>query len=232
MEPVKSDYSSEIKALEEQLPSLVSFPDPKYARKDGLLAVGGDMLPGTLIRAYARGIFPWSSDPITWWSPDPRAVFDIDGFELSERSKRYLRSERFHITFDKAFQNVMERCAEPAPGREDTWISRDFVVSYTRLFHMGFAHSAEVWVDDMLAGGVYGVALGGLFAGESMFHAVSNASSIALGALMERLKKRGFLLFDTQVITSHTARLGAFEIPRAEYLLRLRGALRKKCEFP
>jgi len=232
MEPLKSDFTSEIEALEDRLPSLVSFPDPGRARKDGLLAVGGDMLPGTLIRAYARGIFPWSSDPITWWSPDPRAVFDIESFELPERSQRYMRSGKFRITFDKAFQKVMEACAESLPGREDSWISRDFVVSYTRLYHMGFAHSVEVWVNDTLAGGLYGVALGGLFAGESMFHAVSNASTVALGAVMERLKQRGFLLFDTQVITSHTARLGAFEIPRTEYLLRLRGALRKKGEFP
>lgn len=221
-----------ISELETLFPSLVRFPDPKRARRDGLLAVGGDMLPGTLIRAYARGIFPWSVNPITWWSPDPRAIFEIDLFELPKRAQRYLRSEMFEITFDTAFQKVMEACARPAPGREDTWISREFVVSYTRLFQMGFAHSAEVWRKGELIGGVYGVTLGGLFAGESMFHTFSNASTVALGALMERLRQREFALFDTQVITPHTERLGAVEIPRAEYLERLRAALKKTCLFP
>lgn len=221
-----------ITELEGLFPSLVTFPDPRRARKDGLLAVGGDMLPGTLIRAYARGIFPWTSDPITWWSPDPRAMFDIESFELSTRSRRYLRSGRFEIAFDTAFQSVMEGCATSAPGREDTWISRDFIASYTRLFRMGFAHSVEVRVEGKLVGGVYGVALGGFFAGESMFHTVSNASTVALGALMERLKRRGFVLFDTQVITPHTRRLGAIEIPRSDYLRLLQVALRKACAFP
>ncbi|HQG29861.1 MAG TPA: leucyl/phenylalanyl-tRNA--protein transferase, partial [Candidatus Ozemobacteraceae bacterium] len=159
-----------IPELEALFPSLVTFPDPRRARKDGLLAVGGDMLPGTLIRAYARGIFPWTSDPITWWSPDPRAIFDIASFRLSTRGERYLRSGRFEITFDTAFESVMEGCARPAPGREESWISRGFVVSYTRLFRMGFAHSVEARMEGKLVGGVYGVALGGFFAGESMFH--------------------------------------------------------------
>ncbi|HOT28783.1 MAG TPA: leucyl/phenylalanyl-tRNA--protein transferase [Candidatus Ozemobacteraceae bacterium] len=221
-----------IPELEALFPSLVTFPDPRRARKDGLLAVGGDMLPGTLIRAYARGIFPWTSDPITWWSPDPRAIFDIASFRLSTRGERYLRSGRFEITFDTAFESVMEGCARPAPGREESWISRGFVVSYTRLFRMGFAHSVEARMEGKLVGGVYGVALGGFFAGESMFHTVPNASNVALGALMARLKLRGFTLFDTQVITPHTRRLGAFEIPRIEYLRLLSSALRKPCDFP
>ncbi|OQA09174.1 MAG: Leucyl/phenylalanyl-tRNA--protein transferase [bacterium ADurb.Bin374] len=228
-----SQHPSEgIAELEALFPSLVTFPDPRRARKDGLLAVGGDMLPGTLIRAYARGIFPWTSDPITWWSPDPRAIFDIDSFRLPGRGERYLRSGRFEITFDTAFQSVMEGCARPAAGREESWISREFVGSYTRLFQMGFAHSAEVRMEGKLVGGVYGVALGGFFAGESMFHTVSNASTVALGALMARLRQRGFMLFDTQVITPHTKRLGAFEISRAEYLRLLQEALRKTCDFP
>lgn len=221
-----------IAELETLFPSLVRFPEPKTARRDGLLAIGGDMLPGTLIRAYARGIFPWSSSPITWWSPDPRAIFDIDSFELPKRARRYLHSERFETTFDTAFRKVMEGCSRPAPGREDTWISREFVVSYTRLFQMGYAHSVEAWQKGELVGGVYGVALGGLFAGESMFHTAPNASTVALGALMERLKQRGFVLFDTQVITPHTERLGAFQVPRTEYLERLRSALKKNCNFP
>ncbi|HEY9070935.1 MAG TPA: leucyl/phenylalanyl-tRNA--protein transferase [Candidatus Ozemobacteraceae bacterium] len=218
--------------LENLFPSLVVFPHPAKARRDGLLAVGGDLLPGTLIRAYARGIFPWSVSPITWWSPDPRAIFEIGTFELPKRMQRYERTGRFEITFDRSFRDVIEACAEPGPGREDTWISEEFVVAYTRLHHLGIAHSVEARIDGRLVGGAYGVALGGFFAGESMFHRVSNASTIALAALMRRLRERGFALFDTQVLTNHTRMLGAIELPRTAYLERLRGALALACEFP
>ncbi|HOY66931.1 MAG TPA: leucyl/phenylalanyl-tRNA--protein transferase [Candidatus Ozemobacteraceae bacterium] len=220
-----------IEELEKLFPSLVAFPPPSRARRDGLLAVGGDLLPGTLIRAYARGIFPWSVDPITWWSPDPRAIFEIDTFELPKRMQRYARSGIFEITFDRSFREVIEACAEPAPGREDTWISQEFVTAYTRLHGLGLAHSVEARMEGRLVGGAYGVALGGFFAGESMFHRASNASTIALGALMHRLRERGFVLFDTQVLTHHTLLLGAREIPRQDYLTRLHGALGRSCEF-
>ncbi len=209
----------------------VVFPDPENADDDGLLAVGGDLRPETLLKAYRSGIFPWTVKPISWWSPDPRAIFDIAGFRLSTRMQRLFRSGRFSFTLDRCFTRVMEECAAPAPGRESTWVSPEFITAYTRLHKMGYAHSAEVWLAGQLAGGIYGVAIGGFFAGESMFHTASNASTMALAFLMEHLKKRGFELFDSQVISPHTASLGAIEIRRKDYLRRLGTALGKSCSF-
>lgn len=209
----------------------VVFPDPENADDDGLLAVGGDLRPETLLKAYRSGIFPWTVRPISWWSPDPRAIFEIADFRLSKRMQRLFRSGRFTFSLDGCFTRVMEECAAPAPGRESTWISPEFITAYTRLHKMGYAHSAEVWLDKELAGGLYGVAIGGFFAGESMFHKFSNASTMALAFLIEHLKKRGFELFDSQVISPHTASLGAIEIPRKDYLQRLSTALGKSCSF-
>ncbi len=209
----------------------VVFPDPENADDDGLLAIGGDLRPETLLKAYRSGIFPWTVKPITWWSPDPRAIFEIHNFRLSRRMQRLFRSGRFSFTLDRCFTRVMEECAAPAPGRESTWISPEFIAAYTRLHKMGYAHSAEVWFGEQLAGGIYGVSIGGFFAGESMFHTVSNASTMALAWLMEHLKKQGFILFDSQVISPHTASLGAVEICRKDYLSRLIPALDKSCSF-
>ena len=209
----------------------VVFPDPENADDDGLLAVGGDLRPETLLKAYRSGIFPWTVRPISWWSPDPRAIFEIADFRLSTRMQRLFRSGRFCFSLDKCFTRVMEECAAPAPGRETTWISPEFIAAYTRLHKMGYAHSAEVWLGEQWAGGIYGVAIGGFFAGESMFHTVSNASTMALAFLIEHLKKQGFELFDSQVISPHTASLGAIEICRKDYLCRLNAALGKSCSF-
>jgi len=145
--------------------------------------------------------------------------------------QRLYRSGKFSFSLDKCFTRVMEGCAAPGTGRESTWISQQFIKAYTRLHLLGHAHSAEIWHDNELAGGVYGVAIGGLFAGESMFHRETNASTLCLNFLIEHLRSRGYELFDSQVISTHTARLGAIEISRDEYLMRLRVALGKNCSF-
>jgi len=209
----------------------VVFPEPENADDDGLLAVGGDLRPETMLKAYRSGIFPWTVKPISWWSPDPRAIFEIASFRLSTRMQRLFRSGRFSFSLDRCFTRVMEGCAAPAPGRESTWISPEFISAYTRLHKMGYAHCAEVWLGEQLVGGIYGVSIGGFFAGESKFHTVSNASTMALAFLMEHLKKQGFELFDSQVISSHTASLGAIEIRRKDYLRRLSKAIGKSCSF-
>ncbi|MDE1170124.1 MAG: leucyl/phenylalanyl-tRNA--protein transferase [Verrucomicrobium sp.] len=207
------------------------FPDPGQARPDGLLAVGGDLSPERLVDAYRRGIFPWTDNPVTWWSPHPRAIFELKTFQPPRRLAQKMRQNRFHITRDRAFAAVIAGCAAPAPGREETWISPRFVLAYKELHRQGVAHSVEVWEGDALAGGLYGVALGGFFAGESMFHRVTDASKIALAFLMEHLRSRGFALFDTQVATPLTRSLGAVEIARDDYLRRLHDALQLPAVF-
>jgi leucyl/phenylalanyl-tRNA--protein transferase len=202
-----------------------SFPDPESADELGLVAVGGDLNPVRLLEAYCRGIFPWYSagDPILWWSPDPRAIFELDGLHVSRRLRRTLRTGRFTFSVNRAFGAVIRGCGENRDG--GTWILPEVIRAYETLHRLGHAHSVEVWHNGGLAGGVYGVAVGGLFAGESMFTQVRDASKAALVFLTERLRQRGFRLFDIQFLTEHTARLGAVEIPRREYLGRLREAL-------
>jgi leucyl/phenylalanyl-tRNA--protein transferase len=202
---------------------------PELADDYGLVAVGGDLRPATLLRAYRCGVFPWynESEPILWWSPDPRAVFELEHFSLSRRLARTIRAEKFRLTINQAFDQVMLGCAD----RDRTWITRDMFGAYTALHRLGYAHSIEAWQGDQLAGGVYGVGVGGFFAGESMFHRVRDASKVALAYLVEYLRVRGFVLFDTQVLTEHTARMGAVEIPREEYLFRLRSALEIDVHF-
>lgn len=193
--------------------------------EQGLVAVGGDLEPDRLLAAYRQGLFPWYNDgmPICWWSPEPRAVIDLEGLRVSRRLARTCRSGRFRFTFDRAFGAVMAACGE---DRDDgTWITRDMHEAYCRLHRLGHAHSIEVWQDEQLVGGLYGVALGGLFAGESMFHRVRDASKAAMVRLFEHLRRRGYVLFDTQFVTDHTGRMGAYHIPRAEYLRRLKQAL-------
>jgi leucyl/phenylalanyl-tRNA--protein transferase len=207
------------------------FPNPELADAEGLVAVGGDLSLERLLLAYRSGVFPWTVHPITWWSPDPRAIFELEGFRVSRSLRRVLRRGDFRITVDQAFRQVMEGCAAPGPGRRTTWITREFLEAYTRLHAQGHAHSLECWQNGVLVGGIYGVALGGLFAGESMFHKVSNASKVALFHLVEHLRQRRFELFDIQMLTPITKRLGGITIPRKEYLARLAVAVAKPCEF-
>ncbi len=204
--------------------ALPAFPNPESARPDGLVAIGGDFSPERLRLAYRSGIFPWSVNPITWWSPDPRGVLELGQLHISRSLDRSLRRGGFRVTSDLAFSEVITACAEvPRPG-QSSWISRPFVVAYQRLYELGFAHSIEVWKAEELVGGLYGVVTGGCFSGESMFHRVSDASKVGLVHLVRHLQTRGFVLFDTQMVTPVTESLGAKEIPRADFLRRLRQA--------
>jgi leucyl/phenylalanyl-tRNA--protein transferase len=201
------------------------FPDPRTAGNDGLVAIGGDLSVERLRLAYRSGVFPWTVNPISWWSPNPRAIIELDQFHIAHSLAKFMRKQPFEITRDRAFRQVMEACAEPAPGRTGVWITPEFVEAYTRLHQAGNAHSVECWRGGELVGGIYGVSAGGLFAGESMFHRATNASKVALCHLVERLRERGFVLFDIQMITPATRQLGAMEISRAEYLTRLKRAV-------
>lgn len=209
------------------------FPDARTAVKSGphagLVAIGGDLSVPRLLLAYRRGLFPWTADPVTWWSPDPRGIFELDQFHVSRSLARTLRQGAFAITFDHAFTQVITACAETR--RPGGWISPEFIAAYTRLHEAGHAHSVECWLGGELAGGVYGVAVGGMFAGESMFHRASDASKVALFHLMQRLRERGFTLFDTQMVTPATRQLGAKEISRAAYLRRLKAAVAVEAQF-
>jgi leucyl/phenylalanyl-tRNA--protein transferase len=168
---------------------------------------------------------------IYWYDPDPRAILPLDSFHAPRSLMRRIRQGGFEVRFDTAFREVMTACAQPGPGREKTWISREFIDAYTALHRHGFAHSVETWLDGQLAGGLYGVSLGGLFAGESMFSRVADSSKIALVYLVDRLRQGGFVLLDTQFVTPHLKRFGAIEISRREYKIRLADALTIEAEF-
>lgn len=203
----------------------VPWIEPRLGEPEGLIGVGGDLSPALLLRAYSEGVFPWFSegDPVLWWSPDPRAIIELDGLHISRRLARTIRSGKFRVSVDRSFEAVMRACGETRP--EGTWVTEEMVAAYSRLHREGHAHSVEVWHGEALAGGIYGVAIGGLFAGESMFHTVTDASKVALAALVEHLKNRGYALFDVQMKTEHTERMGAVEIARDSYLARLQDAV-------
>lgn len=209
-----------------QLTRKIAFPPPRFAEKEGLLAVGGDLSCERLLLAYKMGIFPWYSEgePILWWSPDPRLVLYPEELHISRSLNKIIRKQIFHITFDMAFDSVIRACAEL---REDqgTWLNENMIESYTQLHHLGIAHSAEAWLDGELVGGLYGVSLGSAFFGESMFSRVSNASKAAFAILAEYLKSRKFGFIDCQVKTGHLMRFGAREIPRSLFLEQLDHAL-------
>jgi leucyl/phenylalanyl-tRNA---protein transferase len=188
------------------------------------VALGGDLSVERLLLAYRSGIFPWSAAPITWWSPDPRAIFEFDDVHVSRSLRKTLRRGVFHTTLNQCFGQVIRACATVPRHGDDTWISPAIIEAYDRLHRAGWAHSLEVWKGDQLAGGIYGVGIGGFFAGESMFHHVSDASKVAVVALLEYLQSRGYVLFDTQMLTETTRSLGAVEIMRIDYLERLKAA--------
>ncbi len=198
----------------------IAFPSPEGALREpnGLLALGGDLSPARLLMAYQRGIFPWFSpgDPILWWSPDPRAVLFPQRFHLSRSMKRFHKRSPYRVTLNHAFEKVISGCADDR--HEGTWITPDIVEAYTRLHELGYAHSVEVWEDDELVGGMYGVIQGALFCGESMFSRRENASKTALLVFCQHFLRHGGKLIDCQVLNSHTASLGAIEIPRRDYL--------------
>ena len=192
----------------------------------GLVAVGGSLDPDLLEKAYRQGIFPWSSEPaVTWWCPDPRAVFELDDFSLSRSLRKRIRQSGWSFHRDRDFEGTMRRCAESTSIRPSTWISEDFITAYTELHRRGIAHSVEVYERDEPVGGLYGVVFGGFFGGESMYHRRSDASKAALAHLVEHLRARGFVLLDAQVMNPHLYSLGARDIPRSEFLRRLRAAM-------
>ncbi|MEM7180584.1 MAG: leucyl/phenylalanyl-tRNA--protein transferase [Spirochaetota bacterium] len=199
------------------------FGDPKKAKSD-MIAVGGDFSRERLYYAYSNGIFPWSQNPIRWYCLDPRAIFDIDSLHISRTIKRKIKKQIYSITFNESFTEVMKGCALRI--YEPTWITEGFVKGYTEFHYAGFAHSVEAWDEfGNLVGGVYGVAIGKFFAGESMFSFSSDAGKIALAYLFTALKNSDFILFDTQQLNEVTWNLGAYEIPKAIYLERLEKAV-------
>ncbi|MBW2451419.1 MAG: leucyl/phenylalanyl-tRNA--protein transferase, partial [Deltaproteobacteria bacterium] len=197
------------------------FPNPEWAREDGLLAVGGDLSPQRLIRAYQLGIFPWynQGDPILWWSPDPRCVMFPDEFHTSRRLARSLKRQPFRVTCNQAFDLVIDACAaERLRDGQGTWLNPDMQSAYQRLHRMGFAHSIEAWIGPDLVGGLYGLAMSRFFFGESMFHRRTNASKAVLAALMRHLGKERFCLLDCQVPNEHLFSMGARTISRGDFL--------------
>lgn len=210
-----------------QLTRHIAFP-PVHLAEDGLLAVGGDLSEARLLLAYRSGIFPWYSrgEPLLWWSPDPRMVLFPQEFHCSRRLARTIRQRPFEITIDRAFGRVIRACAEtPRPGQDGTWITPAMETAYIRLNERGHAHSLECWENGELAGGLYGVAIGGMFFGESMFSRRDNASKIAMYTLSRAARAWGIPMIDCQVANPHLARLGAREIPRREFCRLLREGL-------
>ena len=206
------------------------FPPPDYADPSGLLAVGGDLSKERLLEAYRLGIFPWYSDdqPILWWSPDPRLVLDLKDFTISRSLRKTLKKAIFQVTFDHAFEQVIQACAVvPRTAQNGTWITEEMQEAYINLHGLGYAHSVESWLGGELVGGLYGVSLGKAFFGESMFHLKTDASKAALATLVEKLKSWDFHFIDSQMTTEHMIRLGAKELPRRIFLKRLQLALRQ-----
>jgi leucyl/phenylalanyl-tRNA--protein transferase len=225
----------------------VPWIPPAEAEADGFVGIGGTLAPAVLLRAYSEGVFPWynEGEPILWWSPDPRGVIGLSaeragadgtpgygGLHVSKRLARTIRGGKFRVTLDTCFETVMRACGEHR--EEGTWVTEEMVTAYTRLHKLGHAHSVEAWVRDpgaadqwVLAGGTYGVAVGALFAAESMFYRETDGSKVALAALVQHLIARGYELLDVQMVTEHTGRMGATEVPRRDYLRRLKKAVAK-----
>jgi leucyl/phenylalanyl-tRNA--protein transferase len=197
------------------------FPDPCWATSEGLLAVGGDLSPERLVLAYKLGVFPWygEAEPILWWTPDPRCVLLPERVYVSRRLARVIKQGRFQLTCNQAFSRVIEACAAVRVNQgEDTWLITEMQAAYRKLHELGFAHSVEAWNGDQLVGGLYGVALGKFFFGESMFHLETNASKVILAQLSRYLQRAGFVLLDCQVPNPHLVSMGASHISREEFL--------------
>jgi leucyl/phenylalanyl-tRNA--protein transferase len=201
------------------------FPAAESADEYGLVAIGGELSPDWLLDAYRHGLFPWplieGIDEPQWWSPDPRAIFELDSFHISRRLGQTLRSGKFTVSGDRDFAAVIRGCATAGDRRGKTWLTGEMIAAYEELHRLGHAHSVESWLGPDLAGGVYGVAVGGFFAAESMFYLRRDASKVALAHLVRHLRERRYELLDIQQLTPHTASLGAVEIPRRQYLRRL-----------
>lgn len=200
----------------------LSFPNPRNASEEGIVAYGGDLSPSRLMLAYRLGIFPWYSanDPILWWSPDPRLILELDEFKLSRSLRKKI--PHFDVRFDTAFAQVIRECSiAPRRGQKGSWIISEMIEAYEELHALGYAHSVEAYQNGELVGGLYGVAIGAVFCGESMFAKVSDASKVAFATLIERLSEWGFDFVDCQVPTNHLKSLGAKEVSREYFLTRL-----------
>jgi leucyl/phenylalanyl-tRNA--protein transferase len=213
-------------ALNVLSPNRIAFPPAEAALKspNGLLAVGGELTPEWLMTAYANGVFPWFEDdasPILWWCPDPRAVLMPDQLRVTRSLAKRIRNAGFRVTLDDAFADVLVGCAQPRTYSEDTWITHSMIDAYLELHAMGYAHSVEVWLDDVLVGGLYGVSLGRMFFGESMFANERDASKVAIFYLTRQLQAWNFELIDCQIMNDHLASLGVTTLPRRVFLERM-----------
>jgi leucyl/phenylalanyl-tRNA---protein transferase len=210
-------------------PKNLRFPPAHLASPDGLLAIGGDLRNERLLQAYRQGVFPWynSGQPILWWSPDPRTVLFPDKLRISRSLRKTLRKKKFQVTLDTDFREIIQSCALPrrANPEGDTWITSEMLQAYCRLHERGYAHSVEAWLEEKIVGGLYGVALGSTFFGESMFSRVTDASKVAFVYLIRQLEAWGYTLIDCQLRSAHLLSLGAEEIPRKEFLVYLDQAL-------
>lgn len=218
-----------------RLPKGLFFPPAEHAEPNGLIGYGGDLQPERLILGYKRGIFPWYSEgqPILWFSPDPRYVLDLKAFRVQRSLKKVIKQELFTIKIDTAFNQVIDNCSEISrPKQFGTWITEDMRDSYKKLHQMGHAHSFEAWQGEQLVGGLYGVVFGSIFAGESMFAHVSNASKVAFVWAVKQMEAWGVELIDCQVYTEHLERFGARNISRTEYLKRMNALSKKEISFP
>jgi leucyl/phenylalanyl-tRNA--protein transferase len=208
------------------------FPNPERAltEPDGLLAVGGNLSPQRLLRAYRHGIFPWYSkgQPILWWSPDPRTVLFPHCINISRSLRKTLRRNLFSVTMDHAFEQVIQCCSEPRQDDTGTWLTAEMKAAYKHLHRLGYAHSVEIWSDHQLSGGLYGIAIGRVFFGESMFSRANDASKVALVCLCRQLQQWGYALIDCQMHTQHLIRMGAEDIPRSQFL----SLLERYCPLP
>jgi leucyl/phenylalanyl-tRNA--protein transferase len=217
------------------LPPSRFFPPAESADRSGLVGIGGSLSVPWLVDAYRHGIFPWpiTGDPglLAWWSLDPRAIIELDRFHMSRRLAQTCRGGRFTVSCNRDFRGVIRGCATAAGRKGETWITPPILAAYIELHEQGYAQSVEVWHEGELAGGTYGVAMGAMFAAESMFHTVRDASKVALVHLVHHLRTRGYQLLDIQQLSPHTAQFGAVEIPRKEYLLRLAAALDRPVTF-
>ena len=209
------------------LPRTYTFPPLEAASPEGLLAVGGDLNPDRLLSAYRQGVFPWFSDgqPILWWSPDPRAILYPADLHISRSLRKSLRTQGFAVTADRAFDDVIQRCAESRNAREGTWITSGMQEAYCTLHRMGYAHSVETWQNGQLVGGLYGLAIGKAFFGESMFSQITDASKTALVALSVSLTAGGYHFIDCQVVSEHLNSLGAKAVPRYRFSSELKQAV-------
>ena len=210
------------------------FPDPLHASPQGVLAYGGDLNPNRIIKAYMNGIFPWynEGDPILWWSPNPRCILDIHELKISKSLQKTINKNLFEIKFDTNFEAVMKSCSHAKrEGQKGTWILPEIIEAYIKLFEMGFAHSFEAYLDGELVGGGYGIVIGDIFCGESMFAKENDASKVAFYHLVEKLKESNFSLIDCQIPTPHLESLGAKTIDREKFLKLINEALNKPCDF-